>query len=202
VHQGRRRRPITNKEITMHKPTAPVPATVYGGTTLPLVALPQGELLTVSLSEIPMIKDAIGPGINVQPLRIDMEAGELALMATLAPGAEVPVHYHTGPAEIYTLAGRWEYKEYSDQPQTAGSYLYEPGGSVHTFVTPADNTEDTVIFARVQGANINFNADGTFHSILDACTVRYLVDTLSESQGLGEMRYISRGEADFTAEAS
>jgi 2,4'-dihydroxyacetophenone dioxygenase len=182
--------------------TAPVPAVSYTGSPLPFVALPQGELLSVQESEIPMIKDAVGPGINIQPLRIDMEAGEMVLLITLAPGAEVPMHYHTGPAEVYTLAGRWEYKEYPVQPQTAGCYLYEPGGSVHTFFTPADNTEDTIIFARVKGANINFNQDGSFHSILDACTVRYLTDTLSEAQGLGEIRYIGRGDADFTAPAS
>jgi quercetin dioxygenase-like cupin family protein len=186
----------------MHKPTAPVPATAHGASALPIVALPQGELLTVQESEIPMIKDAVGPGIHIQPLRIDMEAGEMALLITLAPGAAVPLHYHTGPAEVFTLAGRWLYKEYANQPQTAGSYLYEPGGSVHTFYTPEDNTEDTIIFARVKGANINFNTDGTFHSILDACTVRYLVDALSEAQGLGEIRYISRGDADFTAGTS
>jgi quercetin dioxygenase-like cupin family protein len=186
----------------MSKTTAPVPATTDAGTPLPFVALPQGQLLSVQEAAIPMLKDAIGPGINVQPLRLDMEAGEMALLITFAPGAEVPLHYHTGPAEVYTLAGRWEYKEYPDQPQTAGSYLYEPGGSVHTFFAPADNTEDTVIFARLKGANINFNPDGTFHSILDACAARYLTDTLSQAQGLGEIRYIARGDAEYTAPAA
>jgi quercetin dioxygenase-like cupin family protein len=186
----------------MSKTTAPVPATTDAGNPLPFVALPQGQLLSVQESAIPMLKDAIGPGINVQPLRLDMEAGEMALLITFAPGAEVPLHYHTGPAEVYTLAGRWEYREYPDQPQTAGSYLYEPGGSVHTFFAPADNTEDTVIFARLKGANINFNPDGTFHSILDACAARYLTDTLSQAQGLGEIRYIARGDAEYTAPAA
>jgi hypothetical protein len=84
------------------------------------------------------------------------------------------LHYHTGVAEVFTLSGRWHYREYPDQPQTAGSYLYEPGASVHTFITPADNTEDTVILVRVIGANMNFTEDGQFHSILDAALQRHL----------------------------
>lgn len=100
------------------------------------------------------------------------------------------------------MQGRWLYREYLDQPQTAGSYLYEPGGSVHTAFTPADNTEDTIVFVRVAGANVNFNEDGTFHSILDALTIRHLTDTLSAEQGLDTPRYIGGGESAYTSEAS
>jgi fatty-acyl-CoA synthase len=30
----------------------------------------------------------------------------------------IQLHYHTGPAEVYTLQGRWLYREHSGQPQT------------------------------------------------------------------------------------
>jgi quercetin dioxygenase-like cupin family protein len=186
----------------MLKTTAPVPASTLSGAELPFVSLPQSKLLTVNKSAIPMIKDVIGPGIHVQPLRLDLEAGEWVLLATFAPGAEVPLHYHTGPAEVYTLQGRWHYKEYPNQPQTAGSYLYEPSGSVHTLEVDAENTEDTIMFIRVTGANINFTEDGLFHSILDAVTIRHLVDSLSDAQGLGDPRYIGGGEAAFTADGT
>jgi hypothetical protein len=101
--------------------TAPAPVTTPTGAPLPLVALPQVELLTVNSEDIPMIKDAVGPGVHSQPLRLDIEAGEWIMLATFAPGASVPLHYHTGVAEVSTLAGRWNYLEYPDQPQTAGS---------------------------------------------------------------------------------
>ena len=42
--------------------TAPAPVTTPTGAPLPLVALPQRELLTVNSRDIPMIKDALGPG--------------------------------------------------------------------------------------------------------------------------------------------
>jgi 2,4'-dihydroxyacetophenone dioxygenase len=182
--------------------TAPTPVTTSTGAPLPLVALPQGELLTVSEKDVPMIKDALGPGVHFQPLRLDLEAGEWVVRATFSPGAVVPLHYHTGVAEVYTLSGCWNYLEYPDQPQTAGSYLFEPGASVHTFVCPETNTEDTVLLVRVVGANINFTQDGQFHSILDAALIRHLTDALSAAQGLGTINYIGGGAAGFMADSS
>jgi len=178
---------------------APAPAFTSSGAELPLVSLPQSALLTVDGSTVPQVANAIGEGIHVKPLRLDQERGEWVVLATFEPGTEAQLHYHTGTAEVYTLAGEWRYKEYEDQPQTAGSYLFEPGGSVHTLCVPAENTEDTVLFIRVEGANVNFNEDGTFHSILDATTIRHLTDTLAAEQGL-ELRYIGGGEASFTDE--
>jgi anti-sigma factor ChrR (cupin superfamily) len=177
----------------------PGPATTRTGAPLPLVALPQTELLTVNEKHIPMVRNALGQGVHFQPLRLDIEAGEWVVLATFEPGSTVPLHYHTGVAEVYTLSGAWHYYEYPDQMQTAGSYLYEPGSSVHTFITPDTNTEDTVIFVRVQGANINFNEDGTFHSILDAALISFLGTSLAADQNLGPMNYIGGGAAAFTA---
>jgi len=180
----------------------PGPATTSTGAALPLVALPQSELLTVNEKNIPMVRNALGPGVHVQPLRLDIENGEWVVLATFEPGASVPLHYHTGVAEVYTFSGCWHYLEYPDQLQTTGSYLYEPGSSVHTFITPQDNTEDTVILVRVVGANINFNEDGTFHSILDAALIAHLTGTLSAEQNLGAINYIAGGAVSYTAKHS
>ena len=119
------------------------PAKLANGAPLPLVALPQGELLTVNIEQIPRAEGPRRPG-NPHPAAAHRpRARRVGVPVPLAPGCELPLHYHTGTAQVWTIQGRWEYKEYPDQPQTAGSYLYEPGGSVHTFFTPADNTEDT-----------------------------------------------------------
>jgi quercetin dioxygenase-like cupin family protein len=178
----------------------PTPTSTTSGALLPIVALRQGELLTVNEGSVPLFRDALGEGVHFKPLRLDLEAGCWVVLATLSPGAQLPVHYHTGTAEAYTMSGRWYYLEYPDQPQTAGSYLYEPGGSVHTFVCPESNTEDTVIFIRVEGANINFTEDGQFHSILDAVMIRHLTGQLANERGLGPVDYIGGGAAGFMAE--
>jgi 2,4'-dihydroxyacetophenone dioxygenase len=177
---------------------SPSPAKTASGAPLPLVALPQGELLTVNVNDIPLLKDLVAPGIHIQPLRLDLERGEWVFLATLAPGCELPLHYHTGPAQVWTIQGRWLYREYPSQPQVAGSYLYEPGGSVHTFYCPEDNTEDTIALAWIDGAQVSFNEDGTFHSVTDAVTIQYLTETASAAQGTGPVGYIRGGAAAVT----
>lgn len=184
--------------MTITSAHVPGPAHTTTGAPLPLVALPQAELLTVNEKDIPLVRDTLGPGVHVKPLRLDIEKGEWVVLATFAPGATVPLHYHTGEAEVYTLSGCWHYYEYPDQLQTAGSYLYEPSSSVHSFITPETNTEDTVIFVRVTGANINFSEDGQFHSILDAALIMHLTAELAEHQKLGPLNYISGGPAHYT----
>ncbi|TQE18528.1 hypothetical protein SipoB123_33865 [Streptomyces ipomoeae] len=179
----------------MSNSPSPVGATTRAGHPLPIVALPQGELLTVSDHDLPLVKDAMGPGIHVQVQRLDMERGEWVVKVTYDPGVAIPMHYHTGIAEVWTLAGSWHYAEYPNQPQTAGSYLYEPGGSVHTLIVPETNTEPTVQLVRVSGANVNFNEDGTFHSILDAVSIRFLGDMLAADQGVADLGYIDGGTA-------
>lgn len=174
---------------------SPVGHKTTTGADLPIVALPQGELLTVSETELPLLKDAMGPGIDAQIQRLDMERGEWVLKVTYAPGVSIPMHYHTGVAEVWTLEGSWHYAEYPDQPQTAGCYLYEPGGSVHTLIVPETNTEPTVQQVRVSGANVNFNEDGTFHSILDAVSIRFLGELLGAQQGVSELGFIDGGAA-------
>ncbi|MDZ7910487.1 MAG: 2,4'-dihydroxyacetophenone dioxygenase family protein [Rhodococcus sp. (in: high G+C Gram-positive bacteria)] len=175
--------------------THDAPTATSTASKVPVFSLPQTELLTVNLDDIPMLKDALGPGSHFQPLFLDPEIGVWALMATFAPGVELPIHLHTGTVHGYTISGKWIYKEYPDQPQTAGSYLYEPASSVHTLAVPEDNTESTVILFIIYGANVSFTDDGQFHSVLDAITVMKLTEQLAQAQGLPPVPYITGGFA-------
>jgi quercetin dioxygenase-like cupin family protein len=179
----------------------PTQLTTVTGARLPLSALPQDKLVTVNVEQIPLFKDIISPGIHIKPLRLDVERGEWVFLAILAPGCSLPLHYHTGPAQVYTLAGRWLYREYPDQPQTAGSYLYEPAGSVHTFYCPQDNTEDTVVIAWIDGAQVSFGDDATFHSVTDAVTVQHLTETMAAAKAIGPVGYIDGNGASGEARA-
>lgn len=174
------------------------PATTSTGAPLPLVALPQGELLTVNANDIPLLRDVLGEGIHNRTLRVDLEKGEWVVLTTFAPGTRIPLHYHTGTVDAWTISGCWYYKEYADQPQTAGSYLYEPGSSVHTLECPESNTEDTVVLFVVSGANVQFDDDGQFHSILDAAAISALTSQLAADRNLGPVPYISGGAATRT----
>ncbi|MEM7095342.1 MAG: 2,4'-dihydroxyacetophenone dioxygenase family protein [Actinomycetota bacterium] len=86
------------------------------------------------------------------------------------PGVELQTHKHTGQVYAFTTAGAWGYRE-SEYMNTAGSFLYEPAGSIHTLYTPEDNTEVTDVFFAIYGANLNMDADGAIDSVTDAESV-------------------------------
>ena len=72
----------------------------------------------------------------------------------------------------------------SDFVNRAGSFLYEPAGSVHTLIVPDDNTEPTDVFFAIWGANLNLDADGNVESVTDAKSMLDGYYALCEMQGL------------------
>ncbi|HEX7958932.1 2,4'-dihydroxyacetophenone dioxygenase family protein [Variovorax sp. J22G21] len=176
--------------------------TTHAAFKAPVFTLPQDELLTLNVKDIPVMKDALGPGIHFQPLLADPEAGVSAVIGIFAPGIVVPSHLHTGAVHGYTLKGSWFYKEYPDQVQTPGSYLYEPSSSMHTFCVPETNTEDTVVFFIVFGGNVHFDEEGKFISVLDAITFQNLIKTCAKAQGLDAVQYLKGGSAHYAVERS
>jgi 2,4'-dihydroxyacetophenone dioxygenase len=166
---------------------------------LPHTVSDHHELLTVNTNDLPVYKDALVPGVDVQPLFLDPNNGVWGLRVMFHPGVFLPKHYHTGTVHLWTLSGKWNYVEYPDQPQTAGSYLFEPGGSIHTFSVPADNTEITETLMLVQGANVNFDEEGNYHSIMDASSIMLLIDSLIQEHGLDPAKYIKATQPDYSA---
>jgi 2,4'-dihydroxyacetophenone dioxygenase len=149
------------------------------------------KLFTLNVNQLPVLQNALGPGVDFQPLFLDPSNGVWCIRALFAPGITLPSHLHTGPVHAYTLSGCWYYAEHPDQPQTAGSYLYEPASGIpHLFRTPEDNTEVTEIIFTVFGANVNFDENGGFHSVMDASFIEGLVKHLAASQGLDGVTYV------------
>jgi 2,4'-dihydroxyacetophenone dioxygenase len=109
-------------------------------------------------------------GSEVQLLHVDLEQNLWVARQRFEPGTVLPRHRHTGPVQVFTVSGRWQYREY-DVINTAGSYLYEPAGSVHTFTVPADNTEITEITFSIWGANLNLDDDDNVVGVDDASSV-------------------------------
>ena len=162
----------------------------------------RSPLLTLNFYDLPMLKGALGPGVDFQPLFIDTENGIWCIRAVFAAGVIIPSHLHTGPVHAITLSGRWFYVGNEDQPQTAGSYLYEPATGVpHQVITPADNDEPTEILFMVFGANVNFDDTGAFLNVMDAGFVKGLAHALSSAQGFGNARYIASPGASYSDQA-
>lgn len=128
-------------------------------------------------------------GLDVQLLQINIETGLWVVRARFAPGLTLPRHKHTGEVFALTFSGSWKYLEYPEI-NTAGSYLFEPAGSIHTLHAPATNTEITEAWFAIRGANLNLDASGEVESVWDA---RFICDTyfsLCEAQGLARPKVI------------
>ena len=151
----------------------------------------QNRLLTINVNDTPM--PAID-GISLIPLFLDRENGTWVLYGRFAPGTTLPTHYHTGTVHFFTTKGAWNYAEHPDDPQTAGSYLYEPGGSMHSFTVAADAVEDAEGFMVVHGANVNF-VDGQFHDITDASSLEDLFQAVGQMPGMPALHWFRPGEA-------
>lgn len=129
-------------------------------TDLPPTAIHRGE------EELPFVD--IGDGATLQLLQVDLANGVWIVRNHFPPDYTVPTHKHTGHVLAFTQKGSWFYQEYPDVVNTAGSYLYEPAGSVHTLHVPATNDGVTDVWFAIHGANLNLDADGNVELVIDA----------------------------------
>lgn len=110
-------------------------------------------------------------GVDMQLLHADVKNGIWVVRIRFQPGVTIPTHKHTGEVFAVTFSGSWRYLEYPDV-NTAGSYLYEPAGSVHTLHVPASNQEVTEAWFAIRGANLNLHENGEVMSVWDAGYIR------------------------------
>ncbi len=139
-------------------------------------ALHRGE------EELPFVN--LGDGTHLQLLQVNIELGLWVIRSKFEPGTTVPTHKHTGEVFAFTRSGSWKYLEYPEV-NVAGSYLYEPAGSVHTLTVPEENTELTDVWFAIYGANLNLDADGNVEMVIDAGLVRDTYFAMCEAEGLG-----------------
>jgi len=131
--------------------------------------------------ELPFI--AVGDGSHLQLLQADEEVGLWVVRTRFEPGVTIPRHKHTGPVYAVTFSGRWKYVEYPEV-NTAGSYLYEPAGSIHTLTVPTDVDGLTDVWFAIYGANLNLDDDGNVTSVIDAGFIKEFYFAMCEEQKL------------------
>jgi len=137
-------------------------------------ALHRGE------EELPFVD--LGDGSTLQLLQVDLDAGLWVIRNKFAPGALVQTHKHTGQVFAFTQAGAWKYAEYPEVNR-AGSYLFEPAGSVHTLTVLEDNAEETDVWFAIYGANLNLDADGQVEMVIDAGMILDVYLAMCEADG-------------------
>jgi quercetin dioxygenase-like cupin family protein len=138
----------------------------------------QPEAVHIGRDELPWVD--IGDGSQLRVLQVKPKEGLWIVENIFQAGYEVDTHKHTGPVWGYTRSGAWKYKEY-DYVNRAGSFLYEPAGSVHTLQCIEDNTE---VWFQMYGSNINLDADGNITSVVDGTVTLEFYLAMCEELGL------------------
>jgi quercetin dioxygenase-like cupin family protein len=132
----------------------------------------------IGADELPFVE--IGNGNKLKVIQVKVREGLWIVENIFNTGFEVQTHKHTGPVYAYTTSGAWKYKEY-EYVNRAGSFLYEPAGSVHTLQCIEDNTH---VWFQIYGANLNLDANGNVESITDAAGILEAYYLLCDAEGL------------------
>jgi 2,4'-dihydroxyacetophenone dioxygenase len=111
-----------------------------------------------------------GEGVEAQLLQVDLAVGLWVVRTRFRPGTTLERHRHTGDVFAFTLCGSWRYLEYP-AINSAGSYLYEPAGSIHQLQTLHSNTGVTDVWFAIRGANLHLDDAGNIIRIRDAASV-------------------------------
>lgn len=129
------------------------------------------EALHIGTNDRPYADDFGAPGVALQLLHADVEAGTFAVRIRFQPGVQLPPHHHTGVVFAYTISGEWNYLEYPESPPSrAGSYLYEPPGTVHTLKVADHNQDVTDVIFVITGAMLILDEAGSVVAVLDAAS--------------------------------
>jgi quercetin dioxygenase-like cupin family protein len=137
--------------------------------------------------ELPFVD--IGDGSKLKVIMVKEREGLWIVENIFQAGYDVQTHKHTGPVYAYTTSGAWKYKEY-EYVNRAGSFLYEPAGSVHTLTVVED---DTHVWFQMYGSNLNLDADGKVESVIDGAGTLQAYYLLCEAQGLPRPNVLTDG---------
>ena len=132
----------------------------------------------LGIDDIPWVD--IGGGNKMRIPLVKEREGLWIIENIFQSGFSAQKHRHTGPIYAYTSSGAWKYEEY-DYANRAGSFLYEPAGSVHTLVCVED---DTRVWFQMYGSNLNLADDGSIESVTDGASTLRAYFALCEAQGL------------------
>ena len=124
----------------------------------------------------------VGDAGLLKLVHVDLASGVWVVRNKFKPGTTIQTHKHTGQVHAFTLSGSWHYLESPEAVNRAGSYLYEPAGSVHTLHVPDTNTEETEAVFTIYGANLNLDESGNVTMVIDAHAMLPIYQAMCEAQ--------------------
>ncbi|SAL05759.1 cupin [Caballeronia calidae] len=91
--------------------------------------------------------------VFIKYFKLDPIRGETITLLKAPASGKMPMHQHTGTVIVYTLQGRWKYREH-DWIASKGSVVYEVAGSSHTPQALPD--EDNIITLNIVQGDLLF----------------------------------------------
>jgi hypothetical protein len=119
--------------------------------------------LHVGIDELPWVTNGRVGG-RMRLLQVDADAQMSVTHGLLPAGLAVGTHRHQGPVQMWTMSGSWVYREH-EYVNRAGSYLYEPIGSIHTLYVPEQEDAFSEVLSIVYGDVEYLDADGEVISV-------------------------------------
>lgn len=153
-------------------PANPLHAVTFGVPDLVTVAVPEDERLWVPQA----------PDVWFRPLLLNRVQGEWVNLLRVRKAGMLSRHRHPAPVHGYVIKGAWRYLEHSWKA-TAGMYVFEPPGEVHTLV--CDEADEMITLFHVCGALIYCDESGRTVGFDDVHTKIEMCRRHFESCGLG-----------------
>jgi len=118
--------------------------------TMPPDAVP--EIVTLAIPEDERVWVPQAPNVWFRPLMLNTTNGQWCNLLRVRKSGVLSRHRHPAPVHGFVLKGSWRYLEH-DWIATAGSYVFEPPGEVHTLVVD-QGVEEMITFFNISGAMI------------------------------------------------
>jgi len=93
-------------------------------------SLPVAASAYVSSESLPWFP--LTEGVHIKLCRASLSTGQCVMFLRAQPGADLGAYCQHGVATVYTVAGRWRYRE-ADWLAGVGDVVVEPAGSTHSF---------------------------------------------------------------------
>lgn len=120
---------------------------------LPAHAVP--DFVTTAIPDDERLWVPQADNVWFRPLMLNTVNGEWVNLLRVRRSGVLSRHRHPAPVHGYVIKGSWRYLEH-DWIATAGMYVFEPPGEVHTLVVD-DDVEEMITLFHVAGALIYFD---------------------------------------------
>lgn len=145
--------------------------------TIPMPADARSEIVTMAIPEDARVWVPQADRVFFRPLFFNTTNGQWCNLLKVCKSGFLSRHRHPAPVHGYVVKGKWRYLEH-DWIATAGSYVFEPPGEIHTLVVDED-CDEMITFFNISGAMIYVDEAGQtvgyedVHTKIEMCRNHY-----------------------------